>query len=155
MQGDTLAPFLFVIVLDYALRKAMAGKEEELGFTIDPQKSRRHPKQVLADLDFADDISLISDEIKQAQELLLSVEDECWKVGLGLNGPKTKFLAYNIEVKQPLHTKDGTILEQKDDFQYLGSWVDSSDKDIEVRKAKAWRALNDMSKYGPQLWTPV
>lgn len=149
LQGDTLAPFLFVIVLDYALRKAMAGKEEELGFTITPRKSRRHPKQVLADLDFADDISLISDEIKQAQELLLNVEDECWKVGLGLNGPKTKFLAYNIEVKQPLHTKDGTILEQKDDFQYLGSWVDNSDKDIEVRKAKAWRALNDMSK----IWT--
>ena len=29
LQGDTLAPFLFVIVLDYALRKALDGKEEE------------------------------------------------------------------------------------------------------------------------------
>lgn len=36
LQGDTLAPFLFIIVLDYAMRKAMAGKEEELGFTITP-----------------------------------------------------------------------------------------------------------------------
>ena len=62
LQGDTLAPFLFVIVLDYAMRKAMAdGKEEELGFTITPCKSRRYPKQVLADLDFADDIALLSD----------------------------------------------------------------------------------------------
>ena len=26
MQGDTLAPFLFVIVLDYALRKAINGR---------------------------------------------------------------------------------------------------------------------------------
>ena len=26
MQGDILAPFLFVIVLDYALRKAIDGK---------------------------------------------------------------------------------------------------------------------------------
>ena len=34
LQGNTLAPFLFIIVLDYAMRKAMAGKEEELGFTI-------------------------------------------------------------------------------------------------------------------------
>ena len=33
LQGDTLAPFLFIIVLDYALRKATDGKEEELGFT--------------------------------------------------------------------------------------------------------------------------
>ena len=31
LQGDTLAPFLFIIVLHYAMRKAMAGKEEELG----------------------------------------------------------------------------------------------------------------------------
>ena len=60
LQGDTLAPFLFVIVLDYAMRKATNGREEELGFTITPRKSRRHPKEVLADLDFADDIDLLS-----------------------------------------------------------------------------------------------
>ena len=46
LQGDTLAPFLFIIVLDHALRKAVDGKEEELGFTIHPRRSRRHPKQV-------------------------------------------------------------------------------------------------------------
>ena len=108
LQGDTLAPFLFIIVLDYALRKAMKGKEEELGFTITPRKSSRHPKEVLADLDFADDIALLSDQIKQAQELLTNVETECKKVGLGLNGPKTKFLAYNLEVEEPLHTINGT-----------------------------------------------
>ena len=146
LQGDTLAPFLFVIVLDYAMRKAMAGSEEELGFTITPRKSRRHPKEVIADLDFADDISLLSDEMIQAQKLLLNVESECKKVGLGLNGPKTKFLAYNVEVQQPLHTMDGTALEQKDDFKYLGSWADCSERDIDIRKALAWKAINDMSK---------
>ena len=93
LQGDTLAPFLFIIVLDYALRKATNGKEEDLGFTITPRKSSRHPKEVLAYMDFADDISLLSDEIQQAQELLTNVETECKKVGLGLNGHKTKFLA--------------------------------------------------------------
>ncbi|CAJ1055842.1 uncharacterized protein LOC110241963 [Xyrichtys novacula] len=97
------APFLFIIVLDYALRKAMAdGKEEELGFTITPRGSRRHLKEVLADLDFADDIALLSDAVEQAQELLLRVETECNKVGLGLNGPKTKYLAYNIDDHPPL-----------------------------------------------------
>ena len=147
LQGDTLAPFLFVIVLDYAMRKAMAdGKEEELGFTITPRRSRRHPKETIADLDFADDISLLSDAIQQAQELLFRVEDECHKVGLGLNGPKTKYLAYNIEDHPPLVTRNGTTLEQKEDFKYLGSWVDESHKDIRVRKALAWKALNDMGK---------
>ena len=75
LQGDTLAPFLFIIVLDYAMRKAMTGgKEEELGFTITPRRSRRYPKEVLADLDFADDIALLSNAIEEAQELLLRVE---------------------------------------------------------------------------------
>ena len=130
LQGDTLAPFLFIIVLDYALRKAMGDREEDLGFTITPRKSRRHPKEVLADLDFADDISLISDAVAEAQELLTRVETECKKVGLGLNGPKTKCLSYNIESPQPLYTRDGTELEYKSDFKYLGSWVDDSGKDM-------------------------
>ena len=149
LQGDTLAPFLFIIVLDYAMRKAMAGCEEELGFTLTPRKSRRHPKEVLADLDFADDIALLSDAINQAQELLHKVEGECRKIGLGLNGPKTKSIAYNVEDLTPLKTLDGTVLEWKDDFKYLGSWVDSTAKDIAVRKALAWRALNGMDR----IWT--
>ena len=147
LQGDTLASFLFIIVLDYAMRKALAdGKEEELGFTITPKRSRRYPKVALADLDFADDIALLSDAINQAQELLSRVEHECCRVGLGLNGPKTKFLAYNIADHPMLTTRIGTVLEQKKDFKYLGSWVDDSAKDISVRKALAWKALNDMSK---------
>ena len=83
MQGDTLAPYLFVIVLDYALRQATQGKEEELGFTLRRRQSRRTPAICLTDLDFADDIALLSDEIKQARQLLRNVETECGKVGLG------------------------------------------------------------------------
>ena len=83
LQGDTLAPYLFIIVLDYALRMALKnGKEEELGFTITPRRSSRNPKQALSDLDFADDIALLSDEIVHAEELLHRVEHQCRKVGL-------------------------------------------------------------------------
>ena len=74
MQGDTLAPFLFVVVLDYALRAAISGKEEELGFTLQPRRSKRHPVKVLTDLDYADDIALLSENISQAQDLLVCVE---------------------------------------------------------------------------------
>ena len=35
LQGDKLAPYLFAIVLDYAMRQALEGKEEELGFPIE------------------------------------------------------------------------------------------------------------------------
>lgn len=40
LQGDTLAPFLFVLVLDYAMRQAIDGHVEQLGFKITPWMRR-------------------------------------------------------------------------------------------------------------------
>ena len=34
LQGDTLAPYLFIIVLDYVMRQATEGKEEDLCLTL-------------------------------------------------------------------------------------------------------------------------
>ncbi len=39
LQGDTLAPYLFVIVLDYAFRTAIDGREEELGFQLEGERA--------------------------------------------------------------------------------------------------------------------
>ena len=41
LQVGTFAPYLFIIALDYALHHVITGKEEQLGFTITPGKSRR------------------------------------------------------------------------------------------------------------------
>ena len=43
MQGDTLAPYLFIIGLDYALKTVLDGKEN-IGFTLKP---RRYPAFVI------------------------------------------------------------------------------------------------------------
>jgi hypothetical protein len=83
LQGDTLAPYLFINVLNFALRRAIEGNEELLGFTVTPRKSRRIGAIVKTDFDFADDIALVSDLSDQAQKLLHSVQTECRKVGLG------------------------------------------------------------------------
>ena len=101
LQGDTLAPFLFIIVLDYALRQVISAREQELGFTITPRRSRRLPAVVITDLDYADDISLLSDRVEQAQELLTRVETECAKIGLRLNAKKTEVITYNILPDHP------------------------------------------------------
>ena len=37
-------------------------------------------------------------------------------------------------------------LAQEQDFKYLGSWVKDSEKDLNIRKALAWKALNGMAK---------
>ena len=98
LQGDTLAPFLFIIVLDYALRQALK-EHEDLGFTITPRKSRRIGPVTLSDLDFADDIALLSDNIIEAhQELLSRFDSECEKVGLNLNAKKTEYMCTTLGI---------------------------------------------------------
>ncbi|XP_072165156.1 uncharacterized protein [Diadema setosum] len=97
LQGDTLAPFLIIVALDYALRIAVNCKEEELEFTLVPRQSRCIPSVMVTDLEFADDIALISDMTEKARELLLAVEKECKKIGLRLNAKKTKVMAFNID----------------------------------------------------------
>ena len=90
LQGDALAPYIFVIMLDYALRQVINGREEELGFQLNRRQSRRKGPLLVTDLDFADDIALLSEQIKQAQDLLTSVETSAAQKGLEMNAKKTK-----------------------------------------------------------------
>ena len=57
LQGDTLAPYLFIIVVDYIMRTAMGNLEEPVGSTVRPRQSRRHPAEKLADVVFVDDVA--------------------------------------------------------------------------------------------------
>ena len=146
LQGDTLAPYLFIIVLDYCLRSAIDGKEEKLGFTITPRKSRRVGPLNITDLDFADDIALLSDTVAQAQELLKNVENAALCVGLHMNAKKTQFMAFNQPTCVEIKTVEGSPLEEVNDFKYLGSWVKSTEQDIKVKKALTWKACNKLTK---------
>jgi len=145
LQGDTLAPFLFIVALDYALRCAINGREEELGFTLTKRASRRVPAKTLTDLDFADDISLISGSVQKACKLLVEVERQCLRIGLGMNTKKTKVMAENVENPE-IRTLDGTVLEVVEDFNYLGAWIASTQNDIRIRRARAWSALHSMNR---------
>ena len=148
IQGVTLAPYLFVIVLDYVLRKTVSGREEELGFKLERRRSRRVGPKILTDLDFADDIALISEEIDQAQCFLSSLEEVAGTVGLHCNSLKTEYPAWNQDPDRDafLSTNDGKMLKQVNDFKYLGCRMESSEKDINVRKALAWVACNKLRK---------
>ena len=54
------------------MRRATERKELDLGFTLEKRRSSRFPTKAVTDIDFADDIALLSEEIIQAQELLES-----------------------------------------------------------------------------------
>ena len=94
LQGDTLAPYLFIICLDYVLRVS-ADKNQDLGFTLAKARSKRHPAKMITDVDYADDLALASDIIEDAEKLLHSLESAAKQIGLHINAKKTEFMCYN------------------------------------------------------------
>ena len=135
LQGDN--PYLFVIVLEFAFQKATQMREEELGFCLKKQQSRCIGPVVLTNLDFADDITLLSEEIWQAQELLKIVKTESLSIGLKANVKKTKCQVYNQPEPVQIATPDRTILEIINDFKYLESMLGSTEAAVKCRKAAA------------------
>ena len=71
LQGDSLAPYIFTIMIDYAMRQAIGNDALELGFKINRKRSRRHNPNVITDLDFADDIALVREELEQALDFYI------------------------------------------------------------------------------------
>ena len=73
LQGDTLAPYLFIICLDYVLRTSI-DKIRGNGFELTKKRSRRHPAKTITDADYVDDIALLANTPNQAETLLHSLE---------------------------------------------------------------------------------
>ena len=53
-----LAPYLFVICLDYVFR-TLIDKTKENGFELTKKRSRRYPAKTITDADYADDIAIL------------------------------------------------------------------------------------------------
>ena len=144
LQGDALAPFLFIIVLDYVLRITV-GAGCEKGLLIHPRRSRRHPSVHVTDLDFADDLAITSSGTAQnEEELLYAVEEAAAHICLHCNTTKTEFISSsNDATVKSLSVK---VLKRVDDFKYLGSYIMYSAKDFRSRKCQAWNACNKLEK---------
>ena len=137
LQGDTLAPYLFIICLDYVLRTSIDNIREN-GFVLTKKRSRRYPAKTITDADYADDIAILANTPNQAETLLHSLERAAAGIGLHVNAHKTEFMCFNQ--KGDISTLDGTSLKLVDKFTYLGSSVSSTEKDIDTRLTKAWKA---------------
>lgn len=71
------------------------------------KRLRRHPIVVLTDRDYADGISLFSDNEEHGHGLLNRVELKYAKVGLRLNPKKTEVITIIIVTEQPPVTTMG------------------------------------------------
>ena len=92
LQGDTLAPYIFTIIIDYAMKQAIGNDALEWSRR-KIKRSRRHNPNAITDLDFADATALVIEELQQAQNFPHRVQENAAK--LGLYSDKTEFMSFN------------------------------------------------------------
>ena len=142
LQGDMLAPYLFIICQEYVLRTSI-DKIRENGFELKKKRSRRYPGKTITDADYAYDIALLANTPNQAETLLHSLERVAASIGLYVNAHKTEYMCYNQT--GDISTLDRTSLKLVDKFTYLGSSTSLTEKDIDTWLMKAWTAINRLS----------
>ena len=137
LQGDPLAPYQFIICLDYVHRTSIDLMKEN-GFTLEKVRSRRYPAQTITDK-----IALLANTTTQAKSLLHSLEREADGIGLHVNVDKTEHMRFYQRVN--ISTLNSDPLKLVDKSTYLGSIVSSTENDINTRLAKTWTAINRLS----------
>ena len=94
LQGDTLAPYFFIISLDFSL-KISIDKTKENGFKLTKEKKQRYPAKTITDTDYADDIALLANAPTQTETLLHSLEQAAAGIGIHVNAHKTEYMCFN------------------------------------------------------------
>ena len=141
LQGDTIAPYLFINCLDYVPRTSI-DKIRENSFMLKKKRSRKYHAKTITDADYADDIAILANTPNQAETLLHSLERATAGIGFHVNAHKTEYICYNQT--GDISTQDGTSLKLVDKFTYLESSVSSTEKDIDTRLTKAWTAIDKL-----------
>ena len=121
LLGYTFAPFLFIICLDYVLKKAL-DINNDLGFTLIERRSKRYPAIQITDVDYADDLAIVTDKTNEAIILLHKIEKAAKEIGLSINTGKTKFISINQGINEVIKSLNGKNIKEVSDFKYLGSY---------------------------------
>ncbi len=133
-QGCLLSPFLFLLAIDWVMKRTTEQRRSGIQWT---------PWTQLDDLDFADDLALLSHTRQQMQDKTTRLADISSQVGLAIHKQKTKIMRLNATREEPVLLA-GTPLEEVESFTYLGSIIDKkggTDADVRVRIGKARAAF--------------
>ena len=133
-QGCLLSPILFLVVLDWVTRGAYRTGRTGLQWTF---------MRKLEDLDFADDLCLLSHKLQHMREKMAALRSASARVGLKINTRKTREMRIQVRDGNPLHIGNKDI-QRVDNFTYLGSMVSvtgGTEEDIIARIRKAQQAF--------------
>ena len=138
-QGCLLSPFLFILAVDWLMKETITGRRTGVQWT---------PWRQLEDLDFADDIALLSHTCDQMQRKTTDLENTAKSIGLRIHPGKSKVMKVKTESTANIRV-EGRNLEEVDTFTYLGSGVGTTggtEEDIKARIGKARGAFVMLNK---------
>ena len=84
--------------------------------------------------------------MENIKQLLNQIEEKAKDIGLKINCGKIEYMYFNQKEDHVLTNSEGTTLKKVKYFNYLSRFIGSTAHDIDVRIAKAWRAITSMTK---------
>jgi hypothetical protein len=128
---------LFILAIDWVMRNTTSDI---------PRGIRWGTFSILEDLDFADDIALLSHSILHIQSKTNRLYKYAGHIGLKINTKKTEVMTLNIGNPSPIMIND-QILPHTEIITYLGSTVTNeggAENDIKQRLTKARIAFKNL-----------
>ena len=139
-QGCVMPGFLSLLVIDWVMRKTL--REGSTGI-------RWRFTEKLEDLDFADDLALLSSTRRQLQLKNERLSNASKGTGLKINITKTKVTRFNAASEEKV-TVNGEELGDVDSFVYLGAKVKSNVIAVSLYGCESWRMIKgDEAKLDP------
>ena len=133
-QGCVMSDFLFLLTVDWTMRRTTENHRNGIRWNF---------TSTLEDLDFADDIVLISSKYEHVQSKTNRLVDNAGRVGLKLNAQKCKVMRMNSRREDKVMIGREEV-EDVEEFVYLGSTVTKEGggtEDIKKRLSKAQGAF--------------
>ena len=140
-QGCTMSGFLFLLSIDWVMSRTTEGRRTGIRWKL---------TSVLEDLDFADDIALLSSRYVDIEDKTSRLVDEAARVGLKINAKKSKVMLINARNDQRMKVNDEQV-DDVEEFLYLGALLDKeggATKDIQQRLSKARQTFHSYEKFG-------
>jgi len=134
-QGCILSPILFLVAIDWVMRQTTSDRPRGIQWTLFSQ---------LEDLDFADDLSLLSSKQEHLQQKTERLNTFSKQVGLNISRKKSQVMAINTSTPAKI-SLEGENLEDVKSFTYLGSVINQDsgpECDIQSRLGKASGAFS-------------
>ena len=139
LQGDVLAPYLFVLVIDRILHRALDKKPQGILLKSTGTKSRGIQEVRLTDIDYADDIALLSSTTAQ--------EARPANLSLALGRTKTAWMAFGKVPggSRELRSESLGKIPLVDSYRHLGHMQDATaSAPIKDRLRLTWAAFRRM-----------